>query len=365
METVGNIVAFLEHHAPKAWQESYDNSGLLTGFLNQEVKGVLISLDCIETVIDEALALGCNMVVAHHPILFSGLKKLNGNNYIERTIIKAIKNDVALYAIHTNLDNVWHGVNFKLAEVLGLTPVQVLLPLQKTLKKLEVMVPESHAAAVRDALFDVGCGSIGLYSNCSFNLKGHGTFKARAGAKPFVGQIEADHIEPETKIELVFNANLQQQTETALKNAHPYQTPAYQIIDINNTQQLGSGLLAQLPKPIEEMTFLQLLKERLNVPCIRHTEPLNRPISTIALCGGAGSFLLPRAITLKAQAFVTADFKYHQFFDADGRILINDVGHYESEQFTKQLLYDLLKGKFNTFALHLSKVNTNPVKYFT
>jgi dinuclear metal center YbgI/SA1388 family protein len=364
METVGDLVNFLEHHAPKVWQESYDNSGLLTGTTTQAISGVLITLDCIEAVVDEAINLGCNLIIAHHPIWFSGLKRLNGQNYIERTIIKAIKNDIALYAIHTNLDNAWHGVNLKLAEVLGLKPLHTLQPLKQTLKKLEVTVPASHANAVRQALFDAGCGEIGLYNSCSFNINGNGTFKASAGAQPFVGASDKLHTEAEIKIEIVIQSHKQNLAELAIRNSHPYQTPAYQIFDINNTQQIGSGLVAELPQEITETAFLHLLKNKLNVPCIRHTALINQPISKVALCGGAGSFLLPQALANKAHAFVTADYKYHQFFDADHKILIADVGHYESEQFTKQLLYDLIKGNFNTFALHLSKVNTNPVNYF-
>lgn len=361
---LSEIIKAIEAFAPPSYQENYDNAGLITGNPQQKITGVLICLDSIEEVIDEAIRENCNLVVAHHPIIFSGLKKINGKNYVERTIIKAIKNDIAIYAAHTNLDNVQQGVNAKIAEKLGLKNCSVLNPKSGLLKKLVTFCPSDKAAEVRDALFKAGAGKIGNYDECSYNLEGLGTFRAGKGTNPFVGEQNIQHQEPETRIETIFPAQLQSSILNALVASHPYEEVAYDIYPLENEyKQVGSGLIGELEKPQDGLAFLKGLKTSLNTNCVRYTTLTDKQIKRVAVCGGAGSFLLKNAISAGADAFVTADLKYHQFFDAEGRILLADVGHFESEQFTGEIFYDLLMEKFPTFAVRLSKTNTNPVNY--
>jgi dinuclear metal center YbgI/SA1388 family protein len=325
----------------------------------------LVSLDATEEVILEAKARGCNLVVTHHPIIFSGLKKINGSNYVERAVIASIKHDIAIYAIHTNLDNILTGVNAKMAERLGLRYCSVLKPKPALLKKLYTFVPSAHIETVRTAIFQAGAGHIGHYSECSFQSGGTGTFKAGAGTNPYVGEIDKRHYEEELKLEVIFPAWLEYGLVKALKDAHPYEEVAFDIISIDNqTDQYGSGIVGELAEPMTEAAFLNLLKQQFGLTMLRHTPLLNKPVKKVALCGGAGSFLTKTAITAGADLFVTADVKYHEFFDADQRLVLADIGHWESEQFTIDLLADNLKQKFPTFAVLKTGVKTNPVEYF-
>ena len=346
-------------------QEHYDNAGLLTGDPAWECKGILCSLDAIEEVIDEAIKKKCNLVVAHHPIIFSGLKKINGKNYVERTVIKAIKNDIAVYAIHTNLDNVIDGVNGRMASMLGLKNISVLFPKPDTLKKLFTFVPVEKAAQVRDAIFTAGAGHIGNYSECSFNAEGEGTFKAEQGTNPHVGDIGKRHTEKELKIEVIFPGYLENRIVAAMKASHPYEEVAYDIVGLSNMNiRTGSGVIGELIDSVSELDFLSRLKAVFQLKMVRHTALSGRSIKRVALCGGAGSFLVAKALSSGADVYVTADMKYHEFFDANNRMLIADIGHYESEQFTINLLQEILEQKFPTFAVLKTEVDTNPVRYF-
>jgi dinuclear metal center YbgI/SA1388 family protein len=361
---VKEITDCIEIIAPLAYQESYDNAGLICGNDDMEVNDILICLDSTEAVIDEAIIMGCNLVIAHHPIVFSGLKKFNGKNYVERVIIKAIQNNIAIYAAHTNLDNIHNGVNAKIAEKLGLINCRVLVPHKNTLKKLITFCPEDKVEVVRSALFSAGAGAIGNYSECSFNTSGTGTFKAEDGTNPYVGERGKQHHEKEVKIETVYPAQIESKLLKALFAVHPYEEVAYDLIPLSNIHNgVGAGLVGELTSEIDEITFLNGLKQVMKTDCIRYTNLRSKKIKKVAVCGGSGSFLLDNAIKTGADVFVTADFKYHQFFDAENRIIIADIGHYESEQYTMELFYELLKKKFNTFALHLTKMNTNPIKY--
>jgi dinuclear metal center YbgI/SA1388 family protein len=358
------LISHLESIAPLSYQEDYDNSGLITGSPEVEVTSALISLDCTETIVDEAIKKGCNLIISHHPIVFKGLKKFNGKTYVERVIVKALKNDIALYAIHTNLDHVLQGVNAKICEKLDLVDAQILSPKGNLLFKLTTYVPIAHADAVRSALFSAGAGNIGNYSDCSFNASGYGTFKASEFANPFTGEKGIVHREEELKIEVVFSAPQKTAIISALKNAHPYEEVAFDIYQLSNAHsKIGSGMIASLRNPMDEMEFLKLIKSKLNAKVIRHTALTGKNITKVAVCGGSGSFLLKNAIDVKADAYISADFKYHEFFDAEDKILIADVGHYESEQFTQELLYEILQKKFPNFALHLTEFNTNPINY--
>ena len=365
MPQIRQLTAYLEALAPLAYQESYDNAGLIVGDFSTEITGVLVTLDATEAVIDEAIAKGCNVVVAHHPIVFKGLKKLNGRNYVERAVIKAIKNDVALYAAHTNLDNVVGGVNFKIAEKLGLQDVQILAPKTGMLTKLVTFVPVADTQRVLDALHAAGAGQIGNYSNCSFRVEGTGAYQAGSNANPVLGEIGKYHREAEHRIEVILPTHQQEQLLAALRQAHPYEEVAYYLTPVANAnQEVGSGAVGNLPEALDGQAWLTYLKEMMNLNLIRYTRLPDRAISRVAVCGGVGSFLLPDAIRSKADVFVTADYKYHEFFDADDRISICDIGHYESEVFTKDLIQQHLAKKFATFAVILSETNTNPVRYF-
>ena len=362
---ISEIIQHLESVAPPAFQESYDNAGLLTGMKSWDCTGALVTLDATEEVIMEAKQNNCNLVIAHHPIIFRGLKKINGKNYVERTVIAAIKNDIAIYAIHTNLDNVLQGVSGKMAELLGLQNTSILHFKENTLKKLFTFVPIESAEDVRKAIFEAGGGNIGKYSQCSFNMDGTGTFMAKEGADPYIGEIGKPTSTREMKIEVVFPHYLEASVVQAMLDAHPYEEVAYDVVALSNFNQYsGSGVVGELPEAMPEKDFLSKLKEVFRLQVVRHTPLLNRPVKRVALCGGAGSFLIPNALGAKADFYVTADVKYHEFFDADGRMVIADIGHFESEQFTIELLHDLLVQKFPTFAVLKSGIKTNPVNYF-
>lgn len=363
--TIKEVTNYLEDIAPLAHQESYDNSGLIVGNQNNKVSGVLICLDSIEDVVDEAISKECNLIIAHHPIVFSGLKKITGKNYIERVIIKAIKNDIAIYAIHTNLDNVINGVNSMFADKLELTNRKILRPAKNKLKKLVTFVPYVAVEKVTDGLFHAGAGHIGSYSECSFSSKGEGSFKPQEGTNPFVGEINSRHIEPEHRLEVIFPSSIEKKLIDNLNKFHPYEEVAFDIYDVTNEHpNIGAGIIGDLEKEIDPMSFLLDVKEKMKTDCIRYTSiGAKKQIKKVAICGGSGSFLLPDALREKADIFITGDFKYHQFFDADNQIIIADIGHYESEQFTIELLATQLKEKFTNFAIHLTEVNTNPINY--
>lgn len=362
---LSEITTYLETIAPLALQENYDNCGLITGNPQMEISSALVTLDCTEEVVDEAIAIHANLIVAHHPIVFSGLKKITGKNYVERVIIKAIQNNIAIYAIHTNLDNVQHGVNAEICKRLGLQNCKILSPKNALLRKLVTFIPTKNFEQVAQAVFAAGAGNIGNYSETGFSVEGIGTFKGNENTNPAIGQKGVNEQVNERRFETIFPAYLEHKIIQALLSAHPYEEVAYDIYPLNNTlQQVGSGMVGILPKPMSENEFLKLLKEKMNVACVRYTNLLNKQVTKVALCGGSGSFLLSAAIASGADFYVTADFKYHEFFDAENKIVIADIGHYESEQFTKDLLFAFLNEKFPTFALHLSRINTNPVKYF-
>jgi dinuclear metal center YbgI/SA1388 family protein len=364
MALIKDITDYLETFAPRAYQESYDNSGLLTGDPYHALTGVLISLDCTEAVVEEAVSRNCNLIVAHHPILFKGLKKLTGANYVERTIIAAIRKNIAIYAIHTNLDNVITGVNLKICDKIGLVNQRILVPKQNTLMKLVTFIPKENIEEVLRALYEAGAGQIGKYSNCSFRIEGTGTFKPDEDANPHIGQPLQQEFVKEDRVEVIFPSYLQGKIMYALKSAHPYEEVAHYLTTLTNeNQEVGSGMVGELKTPLEPMEFLRRLKICMDLKVIRHTHLVDKPVKRVVVCGGAGSFLLPEAIRAGAQVFVTADFKYHEFFDADNRIVVADIGHYESEVYTKELLQEVLTKKFPTFAINFSTTVTNPISY--
>lgn len=362
---IKDILAALEEKAPSSYQESYDNAGLITGDSSIECTGIICTLDATEEVILEAKEQGCNLVIAHHPIIFGGLKKITGKSYVERTIITAIKNDVAIYAVHTNLDNVIAGVNGKMADKLFLKNRKVLLPRQNVLMKLYTFVPSEDAQKVREALFAAGAGHIGNYSEVSFNSSGSGTFTPGEGTNPHIGETAKKETVAEEKIEVILPSYMKAKVVKALIEAHPYEEVAYDLLLLSNhSPNVGSGLVGELPEAVPEKEFMQMLKQQFGLQVIRHTPLLHREVKKVALCGGAGSFLIKTALLANADFYITSDIKYHEFFDAENSMVIADIGHWESEQFTVDLLHEILKAKFPTFAVRKSRVKTNPVNYF-
>jgi dinuclear metal center YbgI/SA1388 family protein len=365
MSTLKDITNFLESFSPLGLQESYDNAGLITGNINSEITTVLVTLDVTEKVVEEAIQKKAQLIVAHHPIIFSGLKKITGKTYVERTIIKAIKNDIAIYAAHTNLDSVEGGVNRKICDKLGLENCKILQPSGGQLKKLVTFIPVENADKVREAVFDAGAGNIGNYDSCGFVAEGLGSFRGNENSNPFVGKKGEIHTEKEVRFETIFPGYLQGKIIGALLKSHPYEEVAYDIYPLENKfDKIGMGMVGTLAEPISEILFLKRLKQTFNTGVIKHTALKGKYVEKVAVCGGSGSLLLNTAIAAGADFFVSGDFKYHQFFDAENKIVIADIGHFESEQFTKELFYELLTKKFPTFAIHLSEVGTNPVFYF-
>ncbi|MEX2514161.1 MAG: Nif3-like dinuclear metal center hexameric protein [Cyclobacteriaceae bacterium] len=361
---IKEIISHLESIAPPSYQESYDNSGLIVGQLNEEVTGILCSLDVTEEVVLEAREKNCNLIISHHPIIFKGLKGLTGKNYVERTVILAIQYGIALYAIHTNLDHVHTGVNKKIAVKIGLDNVKILAPKKGLLTKLVTFIPLPDTEIVLNALYEAGAGIIGNYAHCNFKVMGEGTFLPTKGANPYLGKQGEEEKVNENRIEIMFPSYLKNKVIRALKMAHPYEEVAYYLQELENeNQEVGAGMIGTIPNTMDEMEFLLHLKSTMGLKVIRHTGLLGKKIRKVALCGGAGIFLLPQAKMAGADIFITADVKYHEFFDAESQLVITDIGHYESEIYTKELLIDILSQKFSNIALYLTNIVTNPISY--
>ncbi|RXP63376.1 Nif3-like dinuclear metal center hexameric protein [Lutibacter sp. HS1-25] len=361
---IKDITNCIEKIAPLNYAEDFDNVGLLIGDFKTEVTGVLVSLDTLENIVDEAIEKKCNLIVSFHPIIFSGLKKLNGKNYVERVVLKAIKNNIAIYAMHTALDNSFVGVNAKICEILGLENKKILIPQKNTIKKLTTYVPTKNAESVRLALFEAGAGNIGNYDCCSFNTDGFGTYKGNENSNPVIGEKGNLHTENETFISVIFEKHQQQNILSALFKSHPYEEVAYDIVNLENIhQEIGLGMIGELTKEMEEIDFLNFVKNTMNAKGIRHSQLLGKPIKKVAVLGGSGSFAINNAIAKGADIYITSDIKYHEFYKAENKLIIADIGHYESEQFTKNILVDILTKKFPNFAIILSQKNTNPIYY--
>jgi dinuclear metal center YbgI/SA1388 family protein len=361
---IKDIFPILEEMAPLAYAEDFDNVGLLVGNQENDATGILVCHDALENVIDEAITKNCNLIVCFHPILFSGLKKITGKNYVERSIIKAIKNDIAIYAVHTALDNHPEGVNRIICDALGLKNTKILIPKENYIRKLVTYTIPENAEEVRNALFNAGAGSIGNYDNCSFNSKGIGTYMGNEHSNPEIGErfefVQGDEI----KIEVTFEKHLESNILKALFKSHTYEEVAYEIYNLKNQHQnIGLGMIGELETPMNENEFLVLVKDKMQAEGIRHSQLLQKPIQKVAVLGGAGSFAIQNAIQAGADAFLTADLKYHQFYEAENQLLLADIGHFESERYTKNYIVDFLRKKILNFAIIFSEENTNPVKY--
>jgi len=361
---IKDIVSSIEEMAPASYQESYDNSGLIIGTFDTEVTGVLVCLDVVESVVEEAIKKDVNLIIAHHPIVFKGLKRFNHSNYVERTVMLAIQNNIAIYAAHTNLDSVKGGVSDRICDLIGLQNKRILSPLTDDLNKLVTFVPTGSAQIVRDALFKAGAGCIGNYDSCSYSVEGTGSFKGDERAEPFVGEKGKLHFEPEVRIETVFPKHLKRKVVGALLKSHPYEEVAFDVYKLeNDNPQVGLGMIGELESPAEPFAFLKKIKDIFGTGCVKYTDIIKKEIKTVAVCGGSGSFLLGNAISQKADVYVSGDFKYHEFFDAEGKIIIADIGHYESEQFTRDIFYEIVTKKFPNFAVYISEINSNPINY--
>ena len=362
--TIRDITNSIEEIAPLSLAEDFDNVGLLIGKYNTEVTGVLVTLDTLENIVDEAIEKKCNLIVSFHPIIFNGLKKINGDNYVERVVLKAIKNDIAIYAMHTALDNSIVGVNAKICDVLGLKNKEILIPKKGVIKKLTTYVPVDDAENLRKALFKAGAGNIGNYDNCSFNTDGFGTYRGNENSNPTIGEKGEIHTEKETFISVIFEKHHEKNILNALFSNHPYEEVAYDIVSLdNNHQQIGMGMVGELENEMKEEEFLLFLKKTMKTQCIRHSKLLNKKIKKVAVLGGSGSFAIGNAIRSNADIYITSDIKYHEFYKAENKLIIADIGHYESEQFTKNLLVEHLTKKFTNFAIILSDKKTNPIYY--
>jgi dinuclear metal center YbgI/SA1388 family protein len=361
---IKDVTNYIEELAPLAYAEDFDNVGLLVGNYQTEVKGVLVTLDTLEETVDEAIAKNCNLIISFHPIIFSGLKKLNGNSYVEKAVLKAIKNDIAIYATHTALDNSNKGVSAKICEVLGLQNTKVLIPKKGLVKKLTTYIPKDYLEKIRQALFEAKAGNIGNYDHCSFTNIGEVTFKGNENSNPVLGKKGELQKEEEIQLTITFEQKNEAAILEALFENHPYEEVAYEITTTENVHQnIGMGMIGELEKPLEEKDFLVYLKKTMQTDCVRYSNLLHKKIHRVAVLGGSGSFAISNAIKEKADAYVSADFKYHDFFKAENKILLADIGHYESEQFTKRLLVDYLTKKFSNFAIVLSEKSTNPIYY--
>ncbi|MDR1653584.1 MAG: Nif3-like dinuclear metal center hexameric protein [Prevotellaceae bacterium] len=365
MPSVKEICRLIEGFAPPELQESYDNSGLLAGSPEAEATGALICLDVTEDIVNEAIALGLNLIISHHPFIFGGIKQLTGSNETQRIAIEAIKNNINIFAAHTNLDSAAGGVSIVMAQKLGLQHIKPLEPRKQSLLKLVTYVPTHHAEQVRNALFAAGAGRIGKYDACSYNSEGYGTFCASEGAKPFVGKIGEVHYENEVRVETVLPFYLRSAVEAALLKAHPYQEVAYDVYLLENKwNTTGFGATGELQEEMETQSFLEKIKRTFNVPTFRHTNICKEKIKRVAVCGGAGSFLIKNAKAVAADIFITGDIKYHDFFLADNQLIIADIGHYESEQYAKEIFYEIISKNLPNFAVQISEIKTNPVNYY-
>ncbi|WP_313578476.1 Nif3-like dinuclear metal center hexameric protein [Chishuiella sp.] len=361
---VKDVAKVMEEIAPLTYAEDFDNVGLLVGDYSNNVTGILVTLDTTEEVVEEAIVKNCNLIISFHPIIFSGLKKLNGNNYVEKAVLKAIKNDISIYATHTALDNSKVGVNFKIAEQLKLTNTTILIPKDNTIKQLITYVPKVNLDPLKNALYEAGAGKIGNYDSCGFSTEGKGNFRPIEGANPYIGEKGKLETVAESRVEVVMPNHLEGNIMKALFDNHPYEEVAYSVINLNNKNKyIGIGMIGELEKEMSEQDFFSYLKEQMNTPMIRHSKLLNKKIKKVAVLGGSGAFAIKNAKNAGADIYITADLKYHDFFSAENKLVLADIGHFESEQFTKNLITSYLKEKFTNFVIFNSGINTNPVNY--
>lgn len=359
------VITQIEHKIILPQAEDFDNVGLLCGNADREVTGILVCHDALEAVVDEAAEAGCNLIVCFHPIIFSGLKSLTGKNYVERAVMKAIENKIAIYAVHTAWDNDYFGVNYRICEELKLKNQTILMPKKHGLQQLVVYVPKDYSEKVKQAAFDAGAGNIGFYDECSFSVSGKGNFRPLPGSDPFEGEECVRESTEEDVLYFIFESYRQKKVLAKVREAHPYEEMAYQIYQLENENAYeGLGRYGDLEEEMEECEFFNLVKETFALQVIRHSESIGKKIRRIGVLGGSGASGISAALAAGCDAYLTGDLKYHDFFRAEGRMLLCDIGHFESERFVTQQLFQIFSEKFTKFAVLKSNVNTNPVKYF-
>ena len=360
---VKEITNAIEAVAPLYLQESWDNSGMQVGNPDSEVTGVLLCTDVREEILDEAIKRGSNLIISHHPLLFRGLKKIVGRTYQERIVALAIKHDITIYCAHTNMDCAVGGVNFKMAEKLGMKNVCVLDPQQGTQRKIVVFVPTEAVAEVEKAMCDAGAGRLGNYDNCSYSMSGEGHYRALDGAEPWAGKVGERHSEPEVRLEMLVHNALCGRVVAAMIKAHPYEEPAFDIIAIENGDKYaGLGVIGDV-EPQDARAFLEKVKNAFEVETLRYSGILDRNVRRIAMCGGAGAEFAGLAMSKGADVYITGDMKYHEFQGNEERIILVDIGHYESEHFTKEIFYDIISKKNPNFAVDFADTEKNQVNY--
>ncbi|REC75579.1 Nif3-like dinuclear metal center hexameric protein [Chryseobacterium elymi] len=363
--TISEVISKIENRIPLQQAEDFDNVGLLCGVPGRSVSGILVCHDALENVVDEAIQKNCNLIVCFHPIIFSGLQSLTGKNYVERAILKAIENKIAIYAIHTAFDNDFFGVNHEICSQLGLKDLRILQPKKNNLKQLSVFVPKEYSEKVKEALFAAGAGNIGFYDECSFTLNGNGTFRPVEGSNPFSGQQNIRENADEDMISVIFEAYKKEKVISAMKAAHPYEEVAHQVYQLDNeNQHSGLGMYGDFEEAMDEQDFLRTVKEKFGLEIIKHSNFTHKKIRRVGVLGGSGASGIKAALSQKCDAYLTGDIKYHDYFQAESKMLICDIGHYESEQFVTQQLFEILSQKFSTFAISKSIEKTNPVNYF-
>ncbi|QJP34435.1 Nif3-like dinuclear metal center hexameric protein [Nonlabens sp. Ci31] len=361
---IKDVIAHLEVLAPRFYAEDFDNTGLLTGEKTTDLTGILVTLDCLENVVDEAIDNNCNLIVSFHPIIFSGLKHLQPDDYVRKAVVKAIKNDIAIYATHTALDLAKGGVSYRMAQEMGLNNVKTLIPKSQLIKKLVTYIPQDHFEEVKEALFAAGAGTLGNYSECSFSTDGEGTFRGNEWSKPQLGEALKRSTVKEKALSITFLPHLEAAIKATLINFHPYEEVSFEISTLENSyQNIGMGVIGDLAEALETEEFLRKTKSVFKTGVVRSSFSRKRTIKKVALLGGSGAFAIKNALQSGADAYITADLKYHDFFQGQD-LLLCDVGHYESEQFTKNLLHEYLKEKFSNFAVLCAQARTNPVNYF-
>jgi dinuclear metal center YbgI/SA1388 family protein len=365
MPLIRDIINVLETAAPLHLQESYDNAGLSCGNPYLECSGALVALDLTMEVIHEAILHNKNLIITHHPPIFKGIKQLVYGDAVSDLLIACIKNDICVYASHTNLDNVLQGVNGEIAARLNLQKTRVLQPLSGTHRQLVAFVPEKNEESIKSALFEAGAGTVGLYDECSFSTAGTGTFRPLKGSNPFTGKLNTRSNEQEVRLEFIYPVHLENRILEALHMAHPYETVAYSVYPLaNKFGELGAGIIGELDEPVTVQHFFEQVKNKFHTGIIRHSEIFKPTISRIAICGGSGKSLIINALKNNADLFLTSDLGYHDFFLAGKQMILADMGHFESEQFTSDLILRLINEKIPTFAVQKAASKTNPVNYF-
>lgn len=354
---IEEVIAYLEQKFPLHWQEDFDNCGIQCGDKEREITGVMVCFDLSEKVIEEAIVKNCNMVVSHHPIIYrTGLKKVEPTNRVGKIICKALENKILLYSMHTNMDSGLNGGNVLFAHKLGLENLQVLSPKTDMLKKLVVFVPIEDAIQLREALFEAGAGSLGKYKNCSYNVKGMGTFTPTEGAEPTIGSVGVSEQVAEERIEVVFPAHAQKKIVEVLFKNHPYEEPAFDIIKLENlNNHIGLGRVGEIPEPMEVESFLLFAKQQLNLQVIKYSGNIGKKIKKVAVCGGGGASFVMDALSMGADIYMTGDIKYHDFFLPENKMIVADIGHFEGENFIREIIYNEINDFFTNFASYISE----------